>query len=35
MLRSDLGDYNDVYIAVKERITVTGTNVANRRIKNQ
>ena len=27
-LKSDLGDYNDVYIAVKGRISVTGTNNA-------
>ena len=33
MLRSDLCDYSDAYIVVKGRITVTGTNNANRRIK--
>ena len=27
-LKSDLGDYNDVYIAMKGRISVTGTNNA-------
>ena len=33
MLRSDLGDYSDVYIVEKGRITVTGTYNANRRNK--
>ena len=33
MLRSDLCDYSDAYIVVKERISVTGTNDANRRNK--
>ena len=33
MLISDLCDYSDVYIAVKGRITVPGTNNANRRNK--
>ena len=33
MLRSDLCDYSDAYIVVKGRITVTGTNNANRRNK--
>ena len=33
MLRLDLRDYNDVYIVVKERISFTGTNAANRRNK--
>ena len=33
MLRSDLCDYSDAYIAVKGRISVTGTNNANRRNK--
>ena len=27
-LKSDLGDYNDPYVAVKGRISVTGTNNA-------
>ena len=31
MLRSDLCDYRDVYIVVKESITVEGTNNANKR----
>ena len=34
MLRSDLCDYSDAYIVVKGRISVTGTNAANRRNKN-
>ena len=34
MLRSDLCDYSDAYIVVKGRISVTGTNGANRRNKN-
>ena len=29
MLRSDLSDYNDAYILVKERISVIGTDNAN------
>ena len=33
MLRSDLCDYSDAYIVVEERISVTGTNDANRRNK--
>ena len=33
MLRSDLCDYSDAYIVVKGRISVTGTNNANRRNK--
>ena len=31
MLRSDLCDYNDAYIVVKRRISVGGTNDANKR----
>ena len=31
MLRSDLCDYSDAYIVVKEGISVTDTNDANRR----
>ena len=30
MLRSDLRDYNDAYLVVKERISVRGTNDANK-----
>ena len=30
MLRPDLCDYSDVYIAVKGRISVRGTNDANK-----
>ena len=30
MLESDLNDYNDAYILVKERISVKGTDNANR-----
>ena len=30
MLKSDLNDYNDAYILVKERISVKGTDNANR-----
>ena len=33
MLKSDLCDYSDVYIVVKEKISVTGTNDANKRKK--
>ena len=33
MLRSDLFDYNDAYIVVKGRISVTGNNAVNRRNK--
>ena len=33
MLRSYLCEYSDVYIGVKERITVEGTNDANKRNK--
>ena len=33
MLRSDICDYSDAYITVKERISVTRTNNANRRNK--
>ena len=33
MLRSDLCDYSDVYIVLKSRINVTGTNNTNRRNK--
>ena len=33
MLRSYLCDYRDAYIVVKGRISVTGTNAANRRNK--
>ena len=33
MLRSDLCDYTDAYIIVKETITAEGTNVANKRNK--
>ena len=33
MLRSDLRDHSDVYIVVKARISVTGTNNANRKNK--
>ena len=33
MLRSDLCDYSDAYIAVKRRISVAGTNANNRRKK--
>ena len=33
MLTSDLCDYSDVYIVVKGRISVTGTDSANRRNK--
>ena len=33
MLRSDLCDYSDAYIVVKEGISVTGTDNANRRNK--
>ena len=33
MLRSDLYDYGDAYIAVKGRISVTGIDNANRRNK--
>ena len=29
-IRSDLYDYDDAYIVIKERIIVTGTNNANR-----
>ena len=35
MLRSDLYDYSDAYIVVKGRISVSGTNSANRRNKKQ
>ena len=35
MLRSDLYDYSDAYIVVKGRISVSGTNGANRRNKKQ
>ena len=31
LLTSDLFDYSDAYIVVKGRISVTGTNAANRR----
>ena len=31
MLRSDLCDWSDVYVVVKRRISVTGTNAANKR----
>ena len=34
MLLSDLCDYSDAYIAVKERISFTDTNAAKRRNKN-
>ena len=30
MLRSDLYDYSDAYIAIKRRISVGGTNDANK-----
>ena len=30
MLRSDLGDYSDVYTAVKELVTIKGNNKNNR-----
>ena len=33
MLRSDLCDYSDPYIVVKGKISVKGTNLANRKIK--
>ena len=33
MLRSDVCDYSDEYIAVKGRRNVTGNNVVNRRNK--
>ena len=33
MLRSDLCDYSDAYIAVKEIVSVTGTNANSRRNK--
>ena len=33
MLRSDLCDYSDIYIVLKSRINVTGTNNTNRRNK--
>ena len=33
LLRSDICDYSDAYITVKERISVTSTNNANRRNK--
>ena len=33
MLRSDLCDYSDAYVVVKEKIYVTGTNGANKRNK--
>ena len=33
--RSDLCDYSNAYIVVKERISVTGNNAANRRNKKQ
>ena len=33
MLWSDLCDYSDAYIVVKERISVTGNNASNRRNK--
>ena len=33
MLRSDLCDYSDAYIVVKEGTSVTGTDNANRRNK--
>ena len=33
MLRSDLCDYSDAYIVAKGRISVTGTDNANRRSK--
>ena len=33
MLRSDLCDYSDAYIVVKGRISVTGTENADRRNK--
>ena len=33
MLKSDLCDYSDAYIIVKGRISVTGTNNANKRNK--
>ena len=33
MLKSDLCDYSDVYIVVKEKISVTATNDANKRKK--
>ena len=34
MLRSDLCDFNDVYIVVKENITLEGDNNTNKRSKN-
>ena len=34
MLRSDLCDYSDAYIVVKETITVVGDNDAKKRSKN-
>ena len=33
MLKSDLCDYSDVYVVVKEKKSVTGTNDANKRKK--
>ena len=33
MFRSDLCDYSDAYIVVKEKITVEGTNYVNKRIR--
>ena len=33
MLKSDLCDYSNAYIVVKGRISVTGTNAANRKNK--
>ena len=33
MLKSDLCDYSNAYIVVKGRISVTGTNTANRKNK--
>ena len=33
ILRSDLSDYSNAYIVLKGRISITGTNAANRRNK--
>ena len=35
MLRSNLCDYSDAYIVVKESITVEGTNETNKQTKNK
>ena len=32
MLRSDLCDYGDAYIVLKEKISVTGTNIRNKNL---